>query len=216
MDKIFLIAGMGADTRLYNNIELPNNYEIIPVDWISPDKTDTLGTYAQKLINKYHITSNSIVIGNSMGGMMAVEIAKVIKLQKVILISSIKTRSEAPGYFNWFEKVPIYKIIPDKIYNSLRVAVRYIFCGLEEGDVWLLGDMLEQTSPEFLKWAMGAVVSWHNEVIPPNLYHITGNKDKVFNYKLINDARIIEGGTHVMVIDKAKEINKWLKQILKK
>ena len=54
MSAIFLIAGLGADTRLYNNIDLPDGYEVIPVDWIEPHQTDTLKTYAQKLIYQYN------------------------------------------------------------------------------------------------------------------------------------------------------------------
>ena len=50
MTKVFLISGLGADTRLYNNIEIPEELEVIPVDWIDPHKTDTLTTYAQKII----------------------------------------------------------------------------------------------------------------------------------------------------------------------
>ncbi len=42
MTKIFLLAGMGADTRIYNNIELPESYDIVPADWIAHHKTDTL------------------------------------------------------------------------------------------------------------------------------------------------------------------------------
>jgi hypothetical protein len=44
----------------------------------------------------------------------------------------------------------------------------------------------------------------------------TGDKDLVFNYKNISNATIIKGGTHIMVFDKAKQINKLLKGILKK
>jgi pimeloyl-ACP methyl ester carboxylesterase len=99
MSKIFLIPGLGADTRVYNNIDL-GNHEVICVDWIEPHQTDTLSTYAQKLIYQYDITPKSVVIGNSLGGMIAVEIAKIIPLDKVILISSIKTVDEAPWYFS--------------------------------------------------------------------------------------------------------------------
>src|ERR1700743_3510918 len=105
MPNIFLIAGMGADTRIFNNIELPDGYDITPVDWIEAHETDTLETYAQKLIYQYHITDNSIVIGNSLGGMLAIEIAKKLKLKKTILISSIKTINEAPGYYKLFRAI---------------------------------------------------------------------------------------------------------------
>jgi hypothetical protein len=74
--------------------------------------------------------------------------------------------------------------------------------------------MLIGTSPQFIKWAIGAILHWDNRIIPENVYHITGDNDKVFPYKRINDATIVKGGTHIMIFNKAKEINSWLKQVL--
>jgi len=67
-----------------------------------------------------------------------------------------------------------------------------------------------------MKWAMYAILHWKNEVIPPNLYHITGDMDLVFDYKRVKNATIVKGGTHIMIFDKSKETNKLLKGILKK
>jgi len=52
--------------------------------------------------------------------------------------------------------------------------------------------------------------------IPPNVYHIHGDKDRVFSVKNIRDATIVKDGSHIMIFDKAKQVNKWLKPILKK
>lgn len=216
MTKIFLIAGMGADTRIYNNIELPDDCEVVPIDWIEPDLTDNLVSYAQKLIKQYNITYNSIVIGNSLGGMIAIEIAKLIPLNKVILISSIKTINEAPGYFSFFKMLPLYKIIPGNIFTRMGITIKPIFGYMSPQQLWLFKDMLAKSSPKFLKWSMGAALNWKNTTIPQNVYHITGDKDSMFNYKLIKDATIVKGGTHIMIFDKAKDINKILKGILGK
>jgi pimeloyl-ACP methyl ester carboxylesterase len=215
MSKIFLIAGLGADTRIYNNIDL-NEDEVIGVDWIKPNKTDTLKIYAQKLIFQYNITPGSIVIGNSLGGMIAVEIANIVPLKKVILISSIKTVNEVPAYFSLFHALPVYKIIPGKLIASLGFLIKPMFGKMNDADAWLFNDMLKNSSPVFIKWAMGAVLAWDNKIIPQNLYHITGDRDRVFDYRRINDAIFVKGGTHIMIFDKAKEINKILKRILKK
>jgi pimeloyl-ACP methyl ester carboxylesterase len=91
MSKVYLISGLGADSRLFKNVVLPAGYEVVLVDWLIPSYTDTLITYSQKIINQYSINKDSIVIGVSLGGMISVEIAKQVKLDKVILISSIKT-----------------------------------------------------------------------------------------------------------------------------
>jgi pimeloyl-ACP methyl ester carboxylesterase len=215
MSKVFLIPGLGADNRAYNNIDI-DTYEVVSVNWIQPDKTDTLKIYAQKLINQYNINSGDIAIGNSLGGMLALEIAQIVPLKKTILISSIKTINEAPWYFLFFKHISVYKLIPGKLFTSLGFLIRLIFGKMSEADDWLFNDMLQKSSPVFLKWAMGATVNWDNQIIPPNVYTITGDKDHVFNYNLIKDAIIVKGGTHIMIFDRAKELNKILKGILEK
>jgi len=215
MNKIYLIAGIGADTRVYNNIDL-HGYEAIPVDWIEPDSRDTLAMYAQKLIYQYHIAPNSVVIGNSLGGMIAIEIAKQVPLDKVILISSIKTIDEAPGYFGFFRRVPVYRIIPKKLYSSLGFLIELVFGEMNSADKALFKDMLAKSSAQFLRWAMDAALSWDNTTQIPDVYHITGDKHLIFNYKKIKNVAIVKGGTHIMIFDKAKEINKLLRDILKK
>ena len=74
MTKIFLIPGLGADYRIYKNLEF-QGYNIVNITWIEPNPKDTLAYYAQKLIDHYQIQSGSIVVGNSLGGMLAMEIA---------------------------------------------------------------------------------------------------------------------------------------------
>ncbi|HWZ35638.1 MAG TPA: alpha/beta hydrolase [Mucilaginibacter sp.] len=215
MSKIFLIAGLGADARLYSNIDL-GDYDVIHVDWIEPNEIDTLTTYAQKLINQYYITDNSIVIGVSLGGMLTVEIAKQLKLDKAILISTIKTVDEVPWYFKFFRAVPVYKLISGKMLGKLGYFMKPIFGHMDDGDAWLFNDMVQKSSPRFLKWAIGAALKFDNKTAPPNVYHIIGDKDLVFNYKKIRNPIIVRGGTHIMVFDKAKQINEILKNILTK
>ena len=213
MSRIFLIPGLGADTRIYKNIDLKNN-EVIPINWIEQDESDTLSLYAQKLINKYDINVNSIVIGNSLGGMLAVEIANKINLDKVILISSIKSIDEAPWYFKFFRTIKFHHLIPVQKLTQLEFLIEYAFGGMTENDRHLFADMLRNTPPTFVKWAIDAILQWGNQTIPKNVYHITGDKDKVFPYKKIKGATIIKGGTHVMIFARAKEINDWLHNIL--
>jgi pimeloyl-ACP methyl ester carboxylesterase len=216
MRKVYLISGLGADRRLFKNVKLPANHEIILVDWHIPSPGDTLSTCAQHIVKQYDIQDSSIVIGVSLGGMIAVEIAKQVNLFKVILISSIKTNSEAPGYFKFFRSLPVYKIIPGKLMTHLGFLVKPMFGKMAPDDLALFKSMLRISSPVFLKWAMRAVLYWTNDVEIPNLYHLIGDKDLVFPYQNIkNPTAVIKGGTHIMVFDKAEEINALLANILK-
>ncbi|MDO3625357.1 alpha/beta fold hydrolase [Mucilaginibacter sp. BT774] len=213
MGKIFLISGLGADARIFQYIDLLG-HEVIPIGWLEPEKQDSLSTYAQKLIDHYKITPGSIVIGNSLGGMLTVEIAKRVKLDKAILISSIKTASEAPRSHLLYRYLPLYKLIPSTWLPQTGFIVRKVMGKMSKRHQELFVSMLKGTSPKFIKWALGAILHWDNQTIPPNVYHIIGDKDKVFPYKRIKGATIIKGGTHIMIYTKAKEINNWLKDII--
>ncbi|MGZ3752614.1 MAG: alpha/beta fold hydrolase [Mucilaginibacter sp.] len=213
MSTVFLIPGLGADCRIYKNIDLQGN-DVVNVEWIDPEKMDTLSTYAEKLVDHYGITPQSVVIGNSLGGMIAIEIAKRVALDKVILISSIKSVDEAPWYFKFFRITQLYRIIPTRKLTSLEFVIEYAFGGMSENNQKLFASMLRNTSPFFMRWAINAILHWDNHVIPKNVYHITGDRDRVFPYKEIKDVEIVKGGTHVMIFTKAREINRWLKKVI--
>ena len=213
MGKIFLIPGLGADARIFQYINL-QGHEVIPISWIKPKKSDTLSTYAQKLIDYYKIAPGSIVMGTSLGGMLTIEIAKRVALDKAILISSIKTKSEAPKSHICYRYLPLYKLIPSTWLPQTGFIVRKVMGKMSNHHQELFVSMLEGTSPTFIKWALGAILHWDNQTIPPNVYHIIGDKDKVFPYERIKGATIIKSGTHIMIYTKAKAINNWLKDII--
>lgn len=214
MSKIFLIPGLGADYRIYKNIDL-SGHDVVNVSWIEPEKQDTLASYAHKLIDKYSITPDSIVIGNSLGGMLAIEMAKRIGLKKTILISSIKTIKEAPLRYKLYRYIPVNRTILPKMIRWAKSIIKFLFGRKVSGENQdLFVSMLENTSPSFIRWAKYAILNWDNQTIPKNVYHITGDEDSIFPYKRIKGATIVKGGSHVMILDKANEINSWLKEIL--
>jgi len=213
MYRVFLIPGLGADYRAYRDIDL-HEYDLVNISWVDPEKGDTLSSYAQKLIDHYQITPGAIVIGNSLGGMLTMEIAKKVKLNKAILISSIKTVEEAPNSFKWFRRIPVYKLIPARLLTSSGFLVRLVMGKISKKNSALFIDMLRNTPPKFAKWALGAILHWQNQIVPENVYHIHGDKDKVFPYQRLKNATIIKGGTHIMIMNRARDINQWLKNIL--
>jgi hypothetical protein len=43
MQKVYFISGLGADRRVFSNLELPN-VEVIHIDWVKPSEEDTVMT----------------------------------------------------------------------------------------------------------------------------------------------------------------------------
>jgi pimeloyl-ACP methyl ester carboxylesterase len=210
--RVFLISGLGADERLFRHLNL-DGFDVVNVLWINPLDEDTLATYATRLIAHYHITDGAALIGVSLGGMLAVEIAKQLAIAHIILISTIKTRDEMPWYFKLFKALPVYRLIPARMLNYMGHVIEPFFGKIMGTDSHLFNHMLKTSDPYFLKWAMRAILSWDNVIIPPHLHHFIGDKDLVFSHGRVKNASVIKGGNHLMVFIKGEELSAMIRQI---
>jgi pimeloyl-ACP methyl ester carboxylesterase len=214
MPKLFLISGLGADERLFRNLDL-SGFDVVPVTWIVPDKNDSLSAYAGKLIERFEITPQSSVIGVSLGGMLAVEIAKQVTLRHVIIISSIKSLAEAPWYFSFFRAFPVHKLISGGFVKMIGPLVRPlfgVFAGSKESPLFY--SMLKNSHPDFLTWAMRAVLQWKGGPALQKIHHLIGDRDLIFQSSRIKDAIVIPKGDHMMVFTRANEISAIIRNIL--
>ncbi len=115
MKKVFFIPGLGADSKSFQFLDL-SFCEPCFVDWIPPNKRDTLETYAEKLFCSI-ANEEAIIVGVSLGGMLATEIAKQHPATKVIVISSSKTYHEIPAYLRCWRFLPVYKLHSRQLKN---------------------------------------------------------------------------------------------------
>ena len=97
MKTVYVFSGLGADERVFHKIDF-SGYDVHFIKWITPQKNESIESYALRLTSQ--ITKPlPVLIGLSFGGMMAVEVAKHIATEKIILISSAKSKNEIPFYF---------------------------------------------------------------------------------------------------------------------
>lgn len=146
--------------------------------------------------------------------MMATEISKLIEVEKVILISSAKTRKEIPIYYRLSSFIGIHKTIPTKILKSSNAITNWFFGANSAFEKQLLKEILHDTNPAFLKWAINQIVNWKNIVAAKNTYHIHGTADRILPISGVSCDVKIKSGSHLMTLTKSEEINEILKKIL--
>ena len=66
----------------------------------------------------------------------------------------------------------------------------------------------------YLEWSIHNVLNWNQKETLPNVFHIHGNADGIFPIKHIKNCITVEGGAHVMIINKAKKISTIIIDIL--
>lgn len=213
LKEIYLVSGLGADERVFRLLKF-EGYQPIHIHWVEPEPGESIAHYASRLATQIQAT-DPIVIGLSFGGMIAVEIAKQIAVERVILISSVKTKFEVPLYFRLFRWFPIHRIFPFKSLLWAAYLILYWLFGLESPEErTLLKAILLDTDAHFLKWALHKVVTWENETIPEQLYHIHGTNDRIFPYPWVEADFIIERGGHFMIMNRSGKLLSMIQTII--
>ena len=204
MKTVYVFSGLGADERVFHKIDF-SSYDVHFIKWITPQKNESIESYALRLTSQ--ITKPlPVLIGLSFGGMMAVEVAKHITAEKIILISSAKSKNEIPFYFRLAGKLKLPKIIPSKTLININVFTNWFFSNRTVEDKKMLSAILHDTEPVFLKWAVEKIACWQNTVVPKNLFQIHGNADRILPYKYVTCHATINGGAHLMIVNRAKEV----------
>ncbi|HYJ64839.1 MAG TPA: alpha/beta hydrolase [Parafilimonas sp.] len=213
MKTLYCITGLGADEKVFKYLDLSFVNPVF-IDWLTPLSNETLQSYATRIKEKYIHESNPLIFGLSLGGMIAVEIAKSIPSAKVIIISSAKTKNEIPFYWKAFKYMPIYKVLPEwSVRKNLKI--RHYFIGAKKQAAKdYIKHVARRGDIKFYRWAIENIITWENETVPSNIIHIHGTNDKLLPYKFLKADIPVNNGGHLMVIENAEEISALIKNII--
>ena len=160
---------MGADSGMFTGSwrQLPNT---VFVDWPPYLGEQTLAEIAGRIVAFHDIPDGSVVIGTSLGGMVACEIGKLRRLRRLILIGSAVRPDEINALLTALR--PLAKFAPVDMLQALSTSV--------PSD---LARMFVHANPGFIRAAIQAVFTWdgidpaqspplrihgkHDRVIPP-------------------------------------------------
>jgi len=212
MQKVYFISGLGADERAFQFLDL-TYCEPVFISWAEPLPNETLQGYAFRL--KEQITdANPIVVGLSFGGMLVSEMAKADASLKGIIISSNKTSKEFPAYWRIGKYFPLYRWLPMKPPRNFREYIGRIFGTPDKERSSLLFQLIDDSNPAFIRWAIKVILRWKSETVPANITHIHGNTDLLLPLRYVKADYVIEGGSHFMIVVKSREISRILKKII--
>jgi pimeloyl-ACP methyl ester carboxylesterase len=214
MTHVYLMPGMAANPSIFENIKLPeDSYQIHLLEWFIPEVNESLQDYALRMTT--HIKHDNVVLlGVSFGGILVQEMAKHMEVAKLIIVSSVKTKHELPRRMKLSRKLKLYNILPTRLVEDIDTLAKYAFGETIKNRVALYKKYLSMNDRRYLSWAVKEMVCWDQETAPPGIIHIHGSADKVFPLKYIDNCINIEGGTHIMVITRAKWFNKNLIELI--
>ncbi|CAL2081845.1 alpha/beta hydrolase [Tenacibaculum sp. 190524A02b] len=208
---IYFVPGLAANTKIFEYLTLPEEtFELHFLEWILPKSiNESIQEYAKRMCS-FIKHENPILVGVSFGGVMVQEMSKHITYRKVIIISSIKSNKELPKRLKLAQVTKAYKLFPANIVSNIEKYEQYFFNDYLKKRAELYKIYLSVRDKDYLHWAIYNVLHWYQEENLPNVVHIHGDKDEIFPIKNIKDTILVENGTHIMILNKAKSISKIL------
>ena len=210
---MYFVSGLAADSRVFKNIQLPEHCVPVFLEWIDPLTKESLKNYALRMAAGIDTSEPFAVIGLSMGGMIITEIAREYKPAFTILISSVPASAQLPFYFKAAGKLRLHKMVPVSFVKS-AAKLKRVFTKESNEDKTILRNIIQDSDNKFIYWAMDAILQWNGGQLASPYTHIHGTSDEVLPMRFTKPTHIIAKGGHLMVMNRAGEINAVLKEIL--
>lgn len=205
---------MAASSKIFEFIELPEEYEIHLLDWFIPEPNQSLASYAQEMCKKIEYP-NPVLVGVSFGGILVQEMSKYLNLKKLIVVSSIKSKHELPKRLKLLKVGNAYKLLPTKLINNFDQLANFSLGESIVKRIKLYKKYLSMKNPVYLDWAIREMIFWDQEEPMKDAIYIHGDQDLIFPHSCEGNCIVIEGGTHIMVITRFKWFNENLPKLIK-
>lgn len=208
------MPGMAANASIFEGINLSKDqFSIHTLEWFLPERGMSLSDYAEKMCEKIQ-HPDPVLLGVSFGGMLVQEMAKIIPVKKVIVVSSVKSRHELPKRMIFAKYTKVHKLLPTGLVNNVELLAKYAFGETVTKRLHLYEKYLSVRDKYYIDWSIDQIVNWGQEVPADNVVHIQGERDAVFPIANIEDCIMVKNGTHTMIIHRARWFNEHLPTII--
>jgi pimeloyl-ACP methyl ester carboxylesterase len=157
---------------------------------------------------------DAVLLGVSLGGVLVQEMAKIIAVRKVIIVSSVKSKNELPKRMLFARYTSIHKLLPTGLVNNVELLAKYAFGETVTKRLALYEKYLSIRDKFYIDWCIHEMVNWSQAIPSQNVIHLQGDKDAVFPIANIKECIIVPNGTHTMIIHRAKWFNQHLPTII--
>jgi len=211
-----MMPGLAASSLVFENIRLKNSkYQLHRIDWIQPNRNENIKSYCVRLSKKIK-HKEPILIGVSFGGIIVQELDKILKVKKLIIVSSVKSHTEYPFVFKIARDYQLNNALPFGMFDnfikfSLKLNINKLYKRIDLAERYLT-----ERDEKYLEWAVWSLLNWKQDEYRSDIIHIHGDKDKVFPIENISNCIKIRDGRHEMIILKAKWFNENLIPLIEK
>ena len=215
--------GHGADRRFLARQLAAFPDAIVPI-WIEPEARETLAHYSERMAAAVNprLSGPCVVAGVSLGGMVALEMARHLRAgsergaRSIALIGSCRHPSAINALLRCSERLA--RPIPERILSWSLIGAPLVLgrgVKLPAEDRRLLVKMVRETPLSFVKWGARAILEWPGHTDPSiPVRSIHGARDWVILPSRARPDVIVPGAPHVLNVSHPQEVNAFLRECL--
>ena len=199
MTNWHLLPGLGATAAMYNSLKRKIAFPVNFIDWPSYQGEKSYSDVARRVIEDYGIVDGDVIGGSSLGGMVSLEMAKVMTPRAVVLLGSAMHSAEVQRLLRLIS--PLAEITPIKF---LQIAAGKFSP--------FLSMAFSHTDIDFIR-SMGLFLPhWSGYSGPTDaVYRLHGRKDHIIPCPAAG-SEVIEDAGHFLAITHAKETAEFLQK----
>jgi pimeloyl-ACP methyl ester carboxylesterase len=194
---IYALPGMGADRRVFPGAwqEL---VDVKFVEWAPYASARSIPDLGAMIAEGEGISDGDSLLGTSLGGMVACEIAKLRRIERLVLVAGAVGRDEISGLLSMLR--PLAPYAPVKLVKAVSSSV--------PGD---LAGMMGNADEEFVRSMCAAILDWQGLGGPHSgLIRIHGKRDFVILPP--GKADLLLAGGHLIAMTHARECVEFLER----
>lgn len=202
--KLILLPGMTPGRRIFDKLA-PHLGLCEIIDWVAPGRAKSISEYAQKLATETGIDSECDIVGVSFGGMVAQEIANLVRSRLCFAVSSVSSSNELR---------PAQKILarlPEGVHSSALgfvggIANAWPLKGSSTGTV--RARKFAGVGGDWYRWATSAALRWTPDFSGSHfrVIRVHGDRDRTFPNGHRHADHVITGAGHVLVITHSRAL----------
>jgi hypothetical protein len=200
MNKWHILPGMGASSAMYNALRHMLDFDVNYINWPHYGGEKTYKEVAQTIIKNHRIANGDVIGGSSLGGMVALEIGRLVQPRAIILIGSAMTTNEVQGLLTLLS--PLATFTPVSVIQAL--------IGKHKN---LVSSMFADADPEFIRAMCMYLQQWPGYTGKADIiYRLHGKQDHVIPCPM-DGATVVENAGHLIAMTHVAETAAFMQKV---
>ena len=213
--RLFLLPGLGADERLFAQIEplcLPVITPRLPV----PQPHESMPAYSLRVTAMLDLRPEDWIGGCSFGSIVAADIARRRSVKGLVLIGGALSPDSLISAWQWLALMR--PLVPVRSLHPLLASCAVIslcFGALPEPVLHVLLDMFKNT-PDAMLEEGARLLSGYRSTIPPlcPVHAIHGTHDRFMRPPPVPDCHLLHDAGHALALTHPHEVSTFLRAVI--